>query len=756
MPARVTYTIGTAKLISNDPGGMDPSLSSWDGIGARLLISQGITGQSVRSWIIVLEGDGYYSTLNPAEGAGGMSSDGTYLTASVALNDTRISVSSSSGISVGMYLKLTNRNMISPSVEIVLVTRVVGTTVYVARGQLRTEATIFSILAPSVGYVEPYYLQPGSGYDEMANYGGISRPTLSTDDAYTGLNITILSGTGEGQTRLIISYHGSSRSAFVDQPWTVIPDTTSKYRIWSISEILSFDTTSKIAVATFPRPVRAGYVYEIFWYSCTAAIPNSVGASGSEQVPGLPVCQGYLSMRIPKQGPVQVYQPFDVMRSDTVGGTVADVSGVILTLVPPARNIDGFYVGRLLTVITAGMTQSRLIVGYSKDLKATVEAAYNVTPIAGSSTFRIEVLRGIAGQTTVSSGQNQGYGASYIAREVDVARAEYPDLIAQHRKWPHGFSYLQLRAGEDGELLANLFLKDYTQYSTSSYYTDSVTIPREKFKAYVRKQPNGVIGEFPFTIQTPPGKGNIQLISLVFGYPVENAGDATAYDVTDIETKALQSNGPSPLYPMSAAWSGVDPENRNRATHPRFKTHHYTSTCGNGKHDSGEYCDDGNEVDGDGCSSACTLEAGWVCSTLSLDLPSTCVFGAQGSHVPDQSIGCKGYACQSTQTAYLLNGKFCSGTVRDSSGNYIVCKDSNGVQGTCDLCIHWDTERNLQIATSGLDSSNVGPIDGSTQMEPTNQRFAGYDSRRRLMGDSKPSESSVDAHVLNERDDSKF
>ena len=37
------------------------------------------------------------------------------------------------------------------------------------------------------------------------------------------------------------------------------------------------------------------------------------------------------------------------------------------------------------------------------------------------------------------------------------------------------------------------------------------------------------------------------------------------------------------------------------------------SDCGNGVLDAGEQCDDGNDFIGDGCSSSCQVEAGWVC-----------------------------------------------------------------------------------------------------------------------------------------------
>jgi cysteine-rich repeat protein len=43
-------------------------------------------------------------------------------------------------------------------------------------------------------------------------------------------------------------------------------------------------------------------------------------------------------------------------------------------------------------------------------------------------------------------------------------------------------------------------------------------------------------------------------------------------------------------------------------------------TCGNGSFDPGEYCDDGNIANGDGCSATCSIEQGWTCSGA----PSTC------------------------------------------------------------------------------------------------------------------------------------
>jgi len=53
----------------------------------------------------------------------------------------------------------------------------------------------------------------------------------ATDDAYNGMYVTITSGTGNGQERLITDYVGSTRVATVDTAWTTTPDNTSVYAL---------------------------------------------------------------------------------------------------------------------------------------------------------------------------------------------------------------------------------------------------------------------------------------------------------------------------------------------------------------------------------------------------------------------------------------------------------------------------------------------------------------------------------------------
>jgi hypothetical protein len=53
----------------------------------------------------------------------------------------------------------------------------------------------------------------------------------STDGAYDPAVITIVAGTGAGQSRQIFQYDGSNKYAYVNRDWKVIPDNTSQYVI---------------------------------------------------------------------------------------------------------------------------------------------------------------------------------------------------------------------------------------------------------------------------------------------------------------------------------------------------------------------------------------------------------------------------------------------------------------------------------------------------------------------------------------------
>jgi hypothetical protein len=51
----------------------------------------------------------------------------------------------------------------------------------------------------------------------------------STDDAYIGQTVWIVSGTGDDQAKMITDYNGTTKTATIDGTWAVTPDTTSAY-----------------------------------------------------------------------------------------------------------------------------------------------------------------------------------------------------------------------------------------------------------------------------------------------------------------------------------------------------------------------------------------------------------------------------------------------------------------------------------------------------------------------------------------------
>jgi fibro-slime domain-containing protein len=58
------------------------------------------------------------------------------------------------------------------------------------------------------------------------------------------------------------------------------------------------------------------------------------------------------------------------------------------------------------------------------------------------------------------------------------------------------------------------------------------------------------------------------------------------------------------------------------------KTQACAPACGDGNQDPDEACDDGNRLDGDGCSGACTVEKGFTCTTEPFPLTATCQSGS--------------------------------------------------------------------------------------------------------------------------------
>jgi len=141
-----------------------------------------------------------------------------------------------------------------------------------------------------------------NGLTGTATAGGASTITLpaaaiATDDIYNGSSITITSGTGSGQTRIISDYVGATKVATVSVAWDVQPNNTSVFTIASLigqyvnaepqgrAKIVSYTSTTVVkAITEFPffnttAIAAADWSFELGYenvWSSTRGWPSSV------------------------------------------------------------------------------------------------------------------------------------------------------------------------------------------------------------------------------------------------------------------------------------------------------------------------------------------------------------------------------------------------------------------------------------------------------------------------------------------------
>jgi len=133
-----------------------------------------------------------------------------------------------------------------------------------------------------------------------------------------------------------------------------------------------------------------------------------------------------------------------------------------------------------------------------------------------------------------------------------------------------------------------------------------------------------------------------------------------------------------------------------------------SSVCPNGLLNVGEQCDDNDFDNFDGCSTACTIESGWTCTSSGSSLSvctTTCGDGVlAGSETCDDSDTDPGDGCSATCT--IETGFHCTGTpstcalwcgdgiIQQEFGIYEGCDDAgiepgDGCSATCSLESGW-------------------------------------------------------------------
>jgi hypothetical protein len=90
----------------------------------------------------------------------------------------------------------------------------------------------------------------------------------ATNDIYNGMYVTITSGTGSGQTRLIEDYVGSTKVATVDVAWATAPNNTSNYEIttWTTQSVNQYVNVQPQGRARITRYVSSTVVEAVTEY----------------------------------------------------------------------------------------------------------------------------------------------------------------------------------------------------------------------------------------------------------------------------------------------------------------------------------------------------------------------------------------------------------------------------------------------------------------------------------------------------------
>ena len=195
-------------------------------------------------------------------------------------------------------------------------------------------------------------------HDGLAQGGGAQVITLQSDasavdDVYIDGYLTIIGGTGLGQSRQITDYVGNTKVATLDQPWQVQPDATTRYIIEPGSRLPALSSVWDTLVAN----------------------ASAAGSFG------------------------ELFQP--TRRGTAQAGTTTTV-----TLDALASSINGFYVGQLIIFVDGtGAGQSAFITGYNGTTKVATLGQTLTVALDNSSVWIIKQFGSIPGATAPTAGQ---------------------------------------------------------------------------------------------------------------------------------------------------------------------------------------------------------------------------------------------------------------------------------------------------------------------------------------------------------------
>jgi len=125
-------------------------------------------------------------------------------------------------------------------------------------------------------YIGKIYDRINTAQDANTDYIILDAGASSDNDYYNGCYITIIEGTGKGQTRLITDYSGTTKIATIDNAWEVIPNTTSVFRIYSGRFVPYNSNTVNESIATIESEMNIGRFFKDNIYRGSRHVEGSV------------------------------------------------------------------------------------------------------------------------------------------------------------------------------------------------------------------------------------------------------------------------------------------------------------------------------------------------------------------------------------------------------------------------------------------------------------------------------------------------
>lgn len=242
---------------------------------------------------------------------------------------------------------------------------------------------------------------------------------VSANNYYVPCIISIASGTGAGQSRLIVYYIGSSKIAYVHRPWVTNPDSSSVFVISPVAAL---------GIRTVAGLAQAGTSTSITFISSENSVSGVYNGMGIKISGGTGI--GQIRTIVNYNGATKVAtidrawvttpdttSLYELLTLDAIGpqsilhgGTAQAGDASTITIASAAVSADNYYDGNIIQIVAGtGVGQSKIISSYVGSTRvATVSEAWATQPDNTS----VYIIRGLGDVEVGVNNDKSGYGLS--------------------------------------------------------------------------------------------------------------------------------------------------------------------------------------------------------------------------------------------------------------------------------------------------------------------------------------------------------